>query len=103
MFEGPQQSLGGRETFQTKAHPQLGGGWCDLDLQEVNQLLDILHEIKKKKSRIKEEATFRDSGSVFSNTPGSNVLFLENESQALFVVTGERKQPKPIWLSEAVP
>lgn len=57
----------------------------------------------KKKSRIKEEATFRDSGSVFSNTPGSNVLFLENESQALFVVTGERKQPKPIWLSEAVP
>lgn len=60
-------------------------------------------EKAKKKSRIKEEATFRDSGSVFSNTPGSNMLFLENESQALFVVTGERKQPKPIWLSEAVP
>lgn len=102
MFEGLQQSLGGRETFQTRAHAQLGGGWCDLDLQEVNQLLDILHEILKK-SRITEEATFRDSGSVFSNTPGSNTLFLENESQAVFVVTGERKQPKPIWLSEAVP
>lgn len=32
------------------------------------------------------------------------MIFLENASQALFVVTGgERTHPKPIWLSEAVP
>lgn len=101
MCEGA-PALCERREASTPAPPRLGGGGrlCSVDSQEVTKaLVNSLLTRKKKKGRIKDERTSRDAC-----TAGSGVILLENVSRALFVVAGgERKHPKPIWLSECVP
>lgn len=78
-----------------------GGGLCNLVCRSSPSTW--IFSVNTNKGRIKDETTFRDAENVFSCAPGSGMIFLENVSQALFVVTGgERTHPKPIWLSESV-